>query len=72
MSFIPDIRKKIQEKGRSVPEWVTITCDLIIVGMLASVGRFVSAAFWFIQISLEKYAFDTPVEEEKKEEIKTM
>ena len=71
MSFIPDVRKKIQERGRSVPEWMSITVDIILVCMLASVGRFVSATFWFIQISLEKYGFDTPVEEEKKEETKT-
>jgi len=46
-------KEKVKNDGWAVPVWLSISVDLIIVGMLAAAGRFFTAVIWFMQMSLE-------------------
>ena len=48
-----EIKKIVQERGRVIPEWVSMTYDIIIIGMLAAAGRFVYATMWFLQMCFD-------------------
>ena len=53
-----DVRNEIRRKGRSVPAWVSICTDLVILIILASVGRFVTAAAMLWQMACEAAIYE--------------
>jgi uncharacterized membrane protein len=57
-----EAREKVQKQGWSVPKWISIFVDLIIVGMLAAAGRFFTAIIWFIQMTLEYGMHENKIE----------
>ena len=40
----PKTQKEISQRGRSVPRWVSVTCDVASIVILAGTGHFVFAA----------------------------
>jgi len=38
-----DAKLKSREKGRSVPAWLAISNDIVVLALLVSVGRFITA-----------------------------
>ena len=53
-----ETKLKLRAKGPSVPRWLTIGNDLLIMVALASVGRFYSAAAMLWQICCEANIYD--------------
>jgi len=53
-----DSKRKVRATGRSIPRWVAVTNDIAIMVMLASVGRFFSAAAVLWQMCFETAIYE--------------
>lgn len=53
-----EAKASCREKGRSVPTWLAVTNDLAVMAMLASVGRYFTAAAVLWQILCEANIYE--------------
>jgi hypothetical protein len=53
-----DVKVKLRKKGRSVPVWLAVTNDLIIMAALASVGMFLTASSVLWQMICETAIYE--------------
>jgi hypothetical protein len=58
VSAVDEVKLEARKKGRSLPKWFSVTADLSIALMLASVGRFFSAAAMVLQTLCEMSIFE--------------
>jgi hypothetical protein len=74
ISMIPLLDKKLKEaqrkEGLSVPLWLLLFKDILIVCMLAASGRFIAATAWFLHICFV-INVHTTIPEEKNESKST-
>ena len=48
-----DAQEKMKKKGRSVPAWISVSCDVFTVVAFASTGHFGYATMKFLSASIE-------------------
>ncbi len=55
--FMESARIDAKKRGRSVPEWLSVLMDMLIIASLAAFGRFVLATLWAAQMGAKMALF---------------